>query len=392
MVEVNCEECIYDFVFAPIPEAGYINLYARDITVRKHVEANLQESERKYRELFSSMIEGFALHELIVDDAGKPVDYRFIEANPAFEAMTGLKAEFIAGKTVKEVIPGIEPFWIETYGRVALSGTPITFENYSAPLGRWYQVQVYSPTPGRFATIFSDVSDRKKSETLKDEFIGMISHELKTPLTVVIGALSTAVMQGLPENLRRDLFHDAVIHSEMLASIVDNLLELSRQQSGRIDLHKAPTNVETIACKVVGQLRTKSAIHDVKCEFPETLPLVPADPLRVERILYNLVENAIKYSPAGGEVKTFAEQKDGFLVVGVSDQGIGIAPEKQHLLFQSFERLGAEIKGAIQGTGLGLRVCRILAEAHGGKIWVESAPGKGSTFYFTLPLGNPTRT
>ena len=513
LVEVDCEECIYDFVFAPIAEADYINLYARDITERKRAEkalreseenyrriittanegiwvarpdgttilvnrrmadmlgypldelkrrigaefldkewaaavsstraelaegasierelkfirrdgtplwtlvsvapltdnqgrhyanlsmhsditdrkqaeANLQVSERKYRELFRSMIEGFALHELIVDYSGKPVDYRFIEVNPAFETMTGLKAESIVGKSVKEVIPGIEPLWIETYGKVVISGTPITFENYSAALGRWYQVQAYSPAPGRFATIFSDVTERKKSETLKDEFIGMISHELKTPLTVVIGALSTAAMEGLPENLRRDLFHDAVSHSEMLASIVDNLLELSRSQSARLDLHKVPADVRLIACKVVGQLKTKSAIHNVICEFPETLPLVPADPLRLERILYNLVENAIKYSPAGGEVKTFARQNDGFLVIGVSDQGIGISAENQPKLFQSFERLGAEVKGAIQGTGLGLRVCRILAEAHGGKIWVESTPGRGSTFYFTLPLTN----
>jgi signal transduction histidine kinase len=108
--------------------------------------------------------------------------------------------------------------------------------------------------------------------------------------------------------------------------------------------------------------------------------------LRVERILYNLVDNAIKYSPNGGEVRIFARQDGDFLTMGVSDQGPGISRDDQARLFQSFERLGAIVSGSIQGTGLGLRVCRLLVEAHGGRIWVESEKGKGSTFFFTLPV------
>ncbi len=287
---------------------------------------------------------------------------------------------------MREVIPSIESSWIETYGKVALGGNPVNFENYAAPLGKWYQVQAYSPAPHRFATIFSDITDRKKAEKLKDKFIGMISRELKTPITVVMGALSTAAMPGLPEKTRAGLFQDAVNHADMLASIIDNLLELSRQQSNRLELRKKAGDIGGIACDIAEQLRKKSAIHEIICDFPEGLPKVPADPLRIERIIYNLVENAIKYSPAGGEVRVFGKVTDGFLCVGVSDQGIGISPENQPKLFQQFERLGVEVKGAIQGTGMGLRVCRILAEAHGGKIWVESALGKGSTFYFSLPL------
>ncbi|MEN8613850.1 ATP-binding protein [Dehalogenimonas sp. THU2] len=477
-----------------------------EIADRKAAEEAIRLSEEKYRNLFSSMNEGFALHEIILDKVGKPYDYRFLDVNTAFERLTGLSASHVTGRTVREVIPAIELSWIERYGKVALTGLPVRFENYAAPLNRWYETYAYSPGKNRFAAVFTDITERKhaeealkeseskyrtlfeqsaspvlvadaeghyidanqsaldylecsreelrqkhvwdfippglenrqkmehtpfidhrtvetsylvhgriktlllsvspvntgghqvlygigqditerkRTEQMKDEFIGMISHELKTPLTVIIGALSTAAMEGLSEDLRRELFKDAVNHSAILTGIVDNLLELSRQQSDRLDLHKEPTEIDQLCEKVLQQLKNRSDIHQLICDVPGGLPQVPADPLRVERILYNLVENAIKYSPKGGEVKVTAEQQNGNLVVSVSDQGLGISPENQAKLFQKFERLGAEVKGAIQGTGLGLRVCRILTEAHGGRIWVESEPGQGTTFYFTLPL------
>jgi PAS domain S-box-containing protein len=123
--------------------------------------ARLQESEARYRSLFSSMTEGFALHEIITGADGKPCDYRFLEINPAFERLTGLKREAVLGKTVREVIPNIEAYWIETYGRVALEGAPIQIENYSAALNRWYEVMAYFAAPGQFAVLFSDITGSK---------------------------------------------------------------------------------------------------------------------------------------------------------------------------------------------------------------------------------------
>jgi len=115
--------------------------------------------------------------------------------------------------------------------------------------------------------------------------------------------------------------------------------------------------------------------------------MIDVDPLRAERVLYNLIDNAIKYSPDGGEVKISARQEKENLVVCVSDQGLGISKDDQLRLFQKFQRLDVMVKKNIQGIGLGLNVCRILVEAHGGQIWVESRKGKGSTFCFTIPLG-----
>ena len=138
---------------------------------------------------------------------------------------------------------------------------------------------------------------------------------------------------------------------------------------------------------MVDKLLSKSASHQLILDIPSGLPLVDIDPLRAERILYNLTDNAIKYSPDGGEVKISARQEKGSMVVSVSDHGLGISQDDQSRLFQKFQRLDVMVKRSIQGIGLGLNVCRILVEAHGGQIWVESRKGKGSTFYFTIPLG-----
>jgi PAS domain S-box-containing protein len=124
----------------------------------------LTQSEDRYRMLFDTMTEGFALHEIITDEQGWPGDYRFLEVNPAFERLTGLKRNELIGRRVLEVLPGTEPYWIETYGRVALDGVPAHFERFFPPLNRWYQVFAYRPHPGRFAVIFTDITERRQAE------------------------------------------------------------------------------------------------------------------------------------------------------------------------------------------------------------------------------------
>ncbi len=137
---------------------------ARDVSERKNAEEVLKLNEVRYRELFNGMIDGFALHEIISDENGTPVDYRFLEVNPSFERLTGLKSDNLIGKTVLEVMPNTEPYWIELYGNVALTGRSTFFENFSRELGRYFEVSVYSPRAGQFAVIVVDITDRKKAE------------------------------------------------------------------------------------------------------------------------------------------------------------------------------------------------------------------------------------
>jgi PAS domain S-box-containing protein len=134
-----------------------------DITEWKRAEEALRENEERYRGLFESMNEGFALHELLCDENGEPCDYRYLDVNPAFERQTGLKREDVVGKTVLEVMPGTEPLWIKRYGEVALTGTPAHFESRSSVLGRDYEIFAYRPAPGQFAVIFMDITDRRRA-------------------------------------------------------------------------------------------------------------------------------------------------------------------------------------------------------------------------------------
>ncbi len=135
-----------------------------NISSRKQAEDTLKESEKRYRLLFNTMLDGFALHKIICDENGKPIDYRFLEVNPAFEKFTGLKSSEVIGKTALEVMPGTEAYWIETYGKVALLNQSIRFENYSRDLGKYYDVVAFSPEKNQFAIFFNDITERKKAE------------------------------------------------------------------------------------------------------------------------------------------------------------------------------------------------------------------------------------
>lgn len=135
-----------------------------DITARKRAEESLRISEKRYHELFNSMIDGFALHEVISDEGGTPVDYRFLEVNPAYERLTGLHAEAILGRTAHEVLPAADPYWVEVYANVAMTGRSTFFENYSSELDRYFEVSAYCPRPGQFAVIMVDITERKRAE------------------------------------------------------------------------------------------------------------------------------------------------------------------------------------------------------------------------------------
>jgi PAS domain S-box-containing protein len=179
----------------PIPIEGYgVIITYHDITDRKRADKALQESEKNYHQLFESMPSGFALHEIICNENRKPVDYRFLEINPAFEKLTGIKKESLINKKLLEVLPDTEKEWIEKYGRVALTGESIEFENYSGEIGRWYRVKSYAPELGKFAVVFEDITDRKQADELlrkSEEKFYKAFHS--SPVTMSISSLEDGI-------------------------------------------------------------------------------------------------------------------------------------------------------------------------------------------------------
>jgi PAS domain S-box-containing protein len=236
--------------------------------------------------------------------------------------------------------------------------------------------------------VYQDVTERKKLDDLKDEFIGLVSHELRTPLTVVMGALNVLLTSEISLSLeeRHNLLQDAASETEELSAMLTNLLELCRSEVGRLSIHTEPVNIDTVIKELVEKLRQGRMTHEFKIDLPRRLPRIHADIQRLEHILRNLLDNAVKYSPEGSEIRVFVKEDDGRVIIGVSDQGMGISIPDQAKLFKPFERIVNGALDAIKGTGLGLLVCQRLVEAHGGRICVESDPGQGSTFSFSLPM------
>jgi PAS domain S-box-containing protein len=234
-----------------------------------------------------------------------------------------------------------------------------------------------------FGTI-QDINERKQNEQIKDDFIGMVSHEIKTPLTVLMGAINVAMTEGISAEEARAMLIDAEHSADDMANLVNNLLELSRYQANRLVLTANLLDVAEVVRNLVVKWGDDNS-HKLSFEIGENIPPVAADRLRLEHVLRNLLSNSDKYSPAGTEIHVFVKREGDHILIGVRDRGKGISPDEQAQLFQSFERLN-ETSVTKPGLGLGLLVCKRLVEAHGGKIWVESEPSKGSTFSFTIPI------
>jgi PAS domain S-box-containing protein len=355
-------------------------------------EGELQESEKRYRDLyneapnayFSVGVDGFikqanrgatelfgySLDELV----GRRVLDLYADTPDGKGKAKGVFQRFLAGEEIRDEELEIcrangSKVWIN------LSVRPVHDKSGQVVANR---------------SVVVDITERKRLDQLKDEFIGLVSHELRSPLTVITGAVNTALTEAerLSPEETHQLLNDAALEAESLSHMLGNLLELSRIQADRLFLHAEATNTKKVIQGIVERIKRQSSSRQFVVDLPKKLPSVYADELRLERILYNLIENAIKYSPQGGEIRISARPEEEHLVIGVSDQGSGISPSDRSKLFEPFQRLEESRSGGIGGVGLGLLVCRRLVEAHGGQIWVESEFGKGSTFFFTIPLSH----
>jgi len=356
---------------------------------RKRAEQTLRESEEKLHLIIEATSDGIAVTDW---------DGNLVRVNEAMVRMHGYDArEELIGRSgfelfaVKDRAKAMEnmkrALEVGHLGEIGYTLLRKDGSEFDAEIGAAALREAPGTTAGLVVTV-RDITERKKLEILKDEFIGMVSHELSSPLTIITGSLNTLLSEG--EQLSRDeahhLLQNATLSADNLSHLLGNLLELSRAQAERLILHDEPIRADIVARNIIDRITEHHSIHKFVVDFPEGLPLINADPLRLERILYNLTDNASKYSPKGTEIRVFAREEKDHLIIGVSDQGVGMPKSGQAMIFKPFERLKpAGFEGA-KGAGLGLLVCRRLVEAHGGRIWVESAPGVGSTFFFSLPF------
>jgi PAS domain S-box-containing protein len=163
-VDVPVGDRVYSFAVVPVAEAGYVNLYGQDVTQRVQAEEQLRESEERFRSLYTTMAEGVALHEVVYGQHGEAIDYTILDANPVFEAITGLPREQSVGRKASDLYGTGEPPYLDLYARVAASGEPASFETYFSPMEKHFSISVFSPRPGRFATVFSDITARVRAE------------------------------------------------------------------------------------------------------------------------------------------------------------------------------------------------------------------------------------
>ncbi|HET89322.1 MAG TPA: PAS domain S-box protein [Chloroflexi bacterium] len=245
----------------------------------------------------------------------------------------------------------------------------------------------------------AEIEILQEVDHLRSELIANVSHELRTPLGLIKIFCTTLMRDDVDLDLATQLefLHDIGDEADKLEKIVDNLLDLSRMESGRFHLEKQATDMGQMAQEVIEdmQMEIRPVHHRFIHDFPPRACIAHVDPKRIEQVLRNLLSNAIKYSPQGGDIVVSGRGDKRQLLLWVSDQGIGISPQDLECVFDRFYRAEHPATRHVRGAGLGLAVCRGIVEAHGGRIWAESTPDQGSSFYFTLPIGGqdaPTPT
>lgn len=235
----------------------------------------------------------------------------------------------------------------------------------------------------------------RRTDELRTALLNSVSHDLQTPLAAIKVAADSLLQEDIEWDRAtvQDFTMTIDREADRLSHMITNLLDLSRIEAGALHLQKRPYPIVEVVHAVLARLNWLTADHEVVVDLPDDLPLAALDYEQIDRVLSNLIENAIKYSPHGTVIRISARAKDGELHVGVSDYGPGIPVAERTHIFERFHRLDGQHRPG--GTGLGLAICKGVIEAHGGRIWVKDTPGGGATFVFTLPLdgdGTPSLT
>ena len=346
--------------------------------LRSELEA-LQTERGKLTAILGQMTDGL----IMVDHLG------IVQMiNAASEGMFSVEKGQAIGQSLAGVVRQHQI--VELWGQTQESGEvqSITFEVSARRVYlQGIAVPMQQELAGNTLLLFQNLTRQRYLETVRQDFVSNISHELRTPLAALKALTETLQESALDDPPAAQRFIQRIeIEVDSLSQIVSELLELSRIESGRVPLNLRPISAVKIIAPAVERLHLQAerAGLEVSVDCPENLPLVSADPSRLEQVVVNLLHNAIKFTPSGGHIEVNARLAPDAILFSVHDSGIGIAEDDLPRIFERFFKADRARSGG--GTGLGLAIARHLVEAHGGKIWVESTEGKGSTFSFFIPI------
>ena len=381
------------------------------ITERKRAEEALRQSEERYHTLFNTLIEGFCIIEVVFDAHRRPVDYRFLEVNPAFEKQTGLHGA--AGKLMRDLAPDHEAHWFEIYGKVALTGEPVRFVNEAKALGRWYDVSAYRVggiESRKVAILFNDITARKQAEEkikrMNEEleqrvtdrtaqlevankeleaFSYSVSHDLRAPLRHLAGfvELLNKRAQSLDDKSRHYL--DVISNAAtQMGKLVDDLLSFSRM--GRTEMMRAPVRLRDPLDEAIDDLKNDAGGRDIRWDIRD-LPEIFGDRAMLKLVFVNLLSNALKFTRQREqvviEIGWLPAETPAEVIVYVKDNGAGFDMKYVDKLFNLFQRLHRAEE--FEGTGVGLANVRRIVTRHGGRTWAEGVIDGGATVYFSFP-------
>ena len=340
----------------------------------------LTDERNRSAAILGSMVEGVAV-------VGG--DERILYCNQAFEQILELPQGSSQGK---KLVEGLRQAELVTAVRQVLpGGDEVTGEVEVGTVRRRSFSVTAAPVRAAGASsavlVLHDITELRRLERVRRDFVANVSHEFKTPLTAIQGFAETLLGGALDDKANSKRFMEIIReHAQRLARLTDDLLKLSRIEAGRLDLESGPVSVTGLVNGCVETARLKAEAKGVRItvELPKGLPPVRGDAVQLGEVLQNLVDNALQYTPAGGRIDVTAYSNSNEVIFTVADTGIGIPESDLERIFERFYRVDAARAREAGGTGLGLSIARHIVDAHGGRIWVESAVGQGSRFRFSI--------
>jgi len=344
----------------------------------------LTDERNQSAAILGSMVEGVAV-------VGG--DERILYCNQAFEQILELPQGSSQGK---KLVEGLRQADLVTAVRQVLpGGDEVTGEVEVGTVRRRSFSVTAAPVRAAEASsavlVLHDITELRRLERVRRDFVANVSHEFKTPLTAIQGFAETLLGGALDDKANRKRFVEIIReHARRLARLTDDLLKLSRIEAGRLDLESRPVSVAGLVngCVETARLNAESRGLRIAVELPEGLPPVRGDAVQLDEVLQNLIDNALQYTPSGGRIDVTAYSNGHEVIFTVADTGIGIPESDLERIFERFYRVDAARSREAGGTGLGLSIARHIVDAHGGRIWVESAVGQGSRFRFSIDVAS----